>query len=66
MSEDLVYLKPRRSATAPAACSSGRPGSGTEGPAGRPSHSGGRCWWGLGTKIQREQIKVCYRLLTSS
>lgn len=42
-----VYLRPRRSATALAACSSAPPGSGTVGPTGKLSHSEGQCWPGL-------------------
>ena len=42
-----VYLRPRRSVTAPAACSSAPPGSGTAGPAGTLSRSGGRRRRGL-------------------
>lgn len=39
-----VHLRPLHSATALAACSSALPGSGTVGPAGKPSHSEGQCW----------------------
>ena len=42
-----VYLRPRRSVTALAVCSSAPPGSGTVGPTGKLSHSEGQCWPGL-------------------